>query len=173
MAIPLSAPLSAETIAELRAGDAVALTGQILVLNLCSNAPGASMDAWVASTRPASDGWICCIALSPCSGSPSHRWTVARIDEPEADRVACAVLAAGSRGLVCRGRCLPQASYAVRKYGGVCLGAAGSGFDQRVLGGIATAPVVTEIESFTFVTLHHTDLVVTHDAQGRQFTTDD
>jgi hypothetical protein len=165
MAIPLSAPLSGEAVAGLRAGDTVALTGPILVLNLRTATPEAPLDSWFAPARSAGVGWVCCIALAPAGNGSRHHWSIARIDEAGADRVACALLAAGSRGLVCRGRCPATTSYALRKYGGVCFAAAEHwpGFDN-----LSPAATTDTSGSFVSVTIQAAPLVVTHDAHGRQ-----
>jgi hypothetical protein len=170
MAIPLSAPLRGEAVAELRAGDTVALTGPILVLNLRLTTPGAPIDSWFATAGGTGEGWVCCIAFAPAGNGSRCAWSVARIDEPDADRVACAVLAAGSRGLVCRGRCLATTSYALRKYGGVCFGVAEHWPGLRA---VSPAPGTADGGPAGLVTIHEARLVVTHDAHGRQVAVDD
>jgi tartrate dehydratase beta subunit/fumarate hydratase class I family protein len=170
MAIPLSAPLSEEAVAELRAGDTVALTGPILVLDLRLTTPEAPIESWFAVSDVAGNGWVCCLALAPAGNGSRCDWSVARIDEPETDRVACAVLAAGSRGLVCRGRCLATTSYALRKYGGVCFGAAEHWPELQE---VALPPRMPHRGTASLITIQTAHLVVTHDAHGRQVATDD
>lgn len=170
MAIPLSAPLSGKAVADLRAGDTVALTGPILVLDLRMTTLAARIESWFATAGAAGDGWVCCIALAPRENGSRCDWSVARIDEPEADRVACAILAAGSRGLVCRGKCLATASYALRKYGGVCFGVDEHWPELRDAG---SSPGTRDRGTASLITIQAAHLVVTHDAHGRQVATDD
>jgi tartrate dehydratase beta subunit/fumarate hydratase class I family protein len=171
MAILLSVPLSKQAVADLRAGDAVTLSGPILVLNLQAVATDAAVDAWLSTGRGADEGWVCCIATAPVVLG-SRAWTVARIDEPDADRVACALLAAGSRGLVCRGRCLATTSYALRKYGGVCFRAPENWLEARNFRAATEASGIDGRVFSAHVVTQGDGLVVAHDAQGRQVVAD-
>jgi tartrate dehydratase beta subunit/fumarate hydratase class I family protein len=171
MVILLSAPLSRQAVADLRAGDAVALSGSILVLNLETAAPGVPIDAWLPTACNVGEGWVCCLAVAPVDVAP-RPWSVARFDESAADRVACALLAAGSRGLVCRGRCPATTSYALRKYGGVCFGASAHWPEAGDIQNAAIANTRDDRRSAIVLTIQGARLVVTHDVHGRQVATD-
>src|SRR5262249_61241501 len=93
--------------------------------------------------------------------------SVARIDEPAGDRVACALLAAGSRGLVCRGRCLATTSYALRKYGGVCFRVPENWLEGRHFRRAIDAIASDQRVFSTQVMAQEEGVVVAHNAQGR------
>jgi hypothetical protein len=136
-----------------------------------SSAPDAPIDTQLLTADDAGEGWVCCIAMAPGDAAPGA-WSVARVDEPNADRVACALLSAGSRGLVCRGRCLATTSYALRKYGGVCFGAPEDWLAGREFQGATVTNATGGRLISAHVTVQGEGLIVAHDAHGRQVATD-
>lgn len=167
MTVHLPVPLLKEAVARLRAGDPVMLSGPLLVVDSRGGPPDVRVENWLVRTGQTSDGWVCCLAVAPVVMTSSI-WTVARIDEPPADRVACALLAAGSRGLVCRGRCTSTTSYALRKYGGVCFGAPEDWLTGRDIEGAAGATGAEDWPAAFLVTMRGAAVTVTHDVLGRQ-----
>src|SRR5262249_37690250 len=157
-------PLSPQAIAGLRAGDAISLSGPVVVLNLRATegaTPGAD---WLTADG---EGSVCCLALRPADPVPLPAWALARLDDPSVDRVACALVSAGARGLVCGGRCLATTSYALRKYGGVHFRVPLDWFARCGVHFPVSATVDPRSSVFR-VAVEHAGLVVAHDAQGRQ-----
>jgi tartrate dehydratase beta subunit/fumarate hydratase class I family protein len=169
MSIPLAAPLSPQAVARLRAGDAVSLSGPLLLLNLRASEGATAGAEWLTADG---EGSVCCLALRPADPAPLPAWAVARIDDPSVDRVACALLSAGARGLVCGGRCLATTSYALRKYGGVHFRVPPDWLALCGVAPLASSPVDPRSPVFR-VTVEQAGLVVAQDAQGRQVEHDD
>jgi tartrate dehydratase beta subunit/fumarate hydratase class I family protein len=171
MTILLSTSLSKQVAVELCAGDKVALSGPLLVLNLPRATPDAPVETWLPMAPAAGEGWVCCLAVAPVDVAP-RAWLVAHFDEPKADRVACALLAAGSRGLVCRGRCPATTSYALRKYGGVCFGVSERWLLDRGVRESFIAVATADPGSAVLIRVQEAELMVSHDAHGRQVAVD-
>ena len=161
MVVPLSPPLSRQLVSGLCAGDAVVLTGPVLLIRCGRGADEEPTGGWPAETV---EGGVCCLVDAPGTAGPGG-WQVARIDEVAADRLVRALLATGARGVIAVGQCPATASYAFRKYAGVFFAV---GPDWLAAIGHALPPDWRESRRLVAVLeLNHAALTVAHDTQGR------
>lgn len=164
MRLVSSTPLTKHDVMALRAGDSIFLRGDILIVEV----PDGLENVQTTSVSPEiQEGSVCCLVNTRASEESGISCSVARVDEPGADRYVRLLLSRGARAVVGSGYCLATASYALRKYGGLFIAVEPDWIEQYVplLGNI-----LSEARSSGALRVLHVEqahLTVAHDAHGR------